>query len=363
MQQAIATDAGRHPAGPLRPVDDPAAWTKESLGARSDWIFPLSDAEVADLDAAVTAIDARGTDIIDIRREDWELPVLSPSLARVKEQILGGLGLALIRGVPVRRYTRRQSAIAFWLIGLHVGVPVSQNAKGHVLGHVQDLVGATNLSNHKHRGYHTRATLPYHCDSCDVVGLLCLNPSKAGGESTVTSSLTIYNEMLKRRPDLAAELAGPIWRDRRNEVPEGKQPYFQLPVFNFEQGYLTVSWQGGYIKSSDRFPELPRRSAALNEALELFEDMADELAYSMDFRPGDIQFLHNHVTVHSRTEFEDWPEPERKRHLLRLWLATPDGRPLAPAYRDRYAHLGPDDRPAGGIVVPGTRFKAPLEAE
>jgi hypothetical protein len=262
----------------------------------------------------------------------------------------------------VARYTRRQSAIAFWCIGLHVGVPVSQNAKGHVLGHVKNLAGSS-FSNPKHRGYHTKETLPYHCDSCDVVGLLCLHPSKSGGASLVTSSLTIYNEMVKRRPDLAAALAEPIWRDRRNEIPEGKKPYFQLPVYNRCDGALTVSWQGGYIRSSERFPELPRRSATLDEALDMFGRLAHELAYSMDFRQGDIQFLHNHVTVHSRTEFEDWPEPERRRHLLRLWLATPDGLPLAPAYRDRYAHLGSNDRPAGGIVVPGTKFKAPLDAE
>ena len=361
-QQVESATLNRRPPMPLAPVDDPAAWTKESLGATDAWIYPLSAAEVAELDAAVAAIEARGLDIIDIGRGDFALPTLQKKLAAVKQQVLHGLGLALIRGVPVARYTRLQSAIAFWCIGLHVGVPVSQNAKGHVLGHVKNLAGST-FKNPKHRGYHTRETLPYHCDSSDVVGLLCLHPSKSGGESLVTSSLTIYNEMVKRRPDLAAALAEPIWRDRRNEVPEGKKPYFQLPVFNRCDGALTVSWQGGYIRSSERFEELPRRSAALNEALDMFGKLAHELAFSIDFHQGDIQFLHNHVTVHSRTEFEDWPEPERKRHLLRLWLATPDGLPLAPEYRDRYAHLGPNDRPAGGIVVPGTKFKAPLDAE
>jgi hypothetical protein len=351
-----------HAALPLQPVDDPAVWSAADLAASDDWIYPLTGAETGELDAAVAHLEATGKEIMDIGRGDFALPTLGSRLAAVREQVLHGRGLALVRGVPVARYTRRQSAIAFWCIGLHIGVPVSQNARGHVLGHVADL-GNSTLKNPSHRGYHTRETLPYHSDSCDVVGLLCLHAAKAGGMSLVTSSLAVHNGMLERRPDCVEALAGMIYRDRRGEIPEGKRPWFRLPVFNTFAGYLSVSWQGGYIRSAERFDELPERSPVLAEALDLFTQLANELAFSMELRQGDIQFLHNHVTVHSRTEFEDCPEPERRRHLLRLWLATPGGRPLPPVYRDRYAHLGPGDRPAGGIVVPGTRFKAPLEAE
>lgn len=352
----------RAEAIPLRPVVDPAAWTKDDLAADRGWIHPLSDEDVAELDTLIAALEPRIDSVLDIRREDIVLPTLGPRLEAIGDDIINGRGLALIRGIPVDRYTRLQSAIAFWCIGAFVGEPVSQNAKGHLLGHVADL-GGTTLKNPQNRGYQTHETLPFHCDSCDAVGLLCLHPSRSGGESAVTSSLNIYNEMLRRRPELAAALAEPIYRDRRNEIPEGKKPWFQMPVFNFFAGHLTVSWQGGYIRSAQRFEELPRHSQALKDGIEMFSQLARELAYHMDFRQGDIQFLHNHVTVHSRTEFEDFPEPERRRHLLRLWLATPGGRPLPPAFADRYGHLGPGQRPAGGIVVPGTVFKAPLEAE
>jgi hypothetical protein len=352
------------PAVPLQPVVDPAGWTKEELAATDEWIERLSDREVAELDAAIAALEARGvSSVLEVKAGDYELPTLGPRLERMNEDVLHGRGFVLIRGVPVARYSRLQSALAFWCIGRYFGQPVSQNAKGHLLGHVQDL-GGMSFKNPTHRGYQTHDRLPYHSDSCDVVGLLCLHPSKSGGASMITSSIAIHNEMLKRRPDLVAALAEPIYRDRRGEVPEGKDPWFQLPVFNYYQGYLTTSWQGGYIRSAERFEELPKRSAALTEALDLFTDLANELTFGMDFQPGDIQLLHNHVMVHARTDFEDWPEPERRRHLLRLWLATPDGgRPLPPVFRDRYGHLGPDDRPAGGIMVPGTKLKAPLEAE
>jgi hypothetical protein len=352
----------REEAMKLLPVVDPAAWTAADLGADQSWIHPLSDADIAELDALVAKLEPRISDVLEIKREDIYLPKLGPRLAAIADDIINGRGVALIRGVPADRYTRLQAAIAFWCIGRYMGVPVSQNAKGHLLGHVADL-GGTSLKNPKNRGYQTHDKLPYHCDSCDVVGLLCFHPSKSGGESTVTSSLNIYNEMLKRRPELAAALAEPIYRDRRNEIPPGRNPWFQMPVFNFFEGYLTVSWSGGYIRSAQRFEELPRHSQDLIDAIEMFSDLARDLAYSMDFRQGDIQFLHNHVTVHSRTEFEDFPEPERKRNLLRLWLATPGGRPLPPAYEERYGALKPGERPAGGIVVEGTVFRAPLEAE
>ena len=352
----------RAPAIPMEPAIDPAAWTAKELESDKGWIHELTESDVIELDALVTSLSQRITDVLDIKDSDIDLPTLGPRFERVADDVLDGRGLALIRGVPVERYSRLQSAIAFWCIGGFVGDPVSQNAKGHLLGHVQDL-GGTTLKNPSNRGYQTQEGLPYHCDSCDVVVLMCLHPSKSGGESTVVSSLNIYNEMLKRNPAATSALTEAIYRDRRNEIPEGKDPWFQLPVFNFQDDLMTVSWQGGYIRSASRFEELPPHSQDLKDGLDLFNKLANELAYSMDFKPGDIQILHNHVTVHSRTAFEEFPEAERKRHLLRLWLGTPNGRPLSPAYANRYGDLKPGVRPAGGIIVPGTVFKAPLEAE
>ena len=164
-------------------------------------------------------------------------------------------------------------------------------------------------------------------------------------------------------PFINPSLCQPVWRDRRGEIPEGAEPYYQIPVFSFEQGYFTCNWQGGYIRSAQRFEELPRHSPAMLEALDMFTRLARELCTSMDFRQGDIQLLHNHVTVHSRTEYVDLPAPEKKRPLLRLWLATPGGRPISSAFMNRYGKAMLGKRPAGGVTVPNMVFKAPLEAE
>ncbi len=359
---AAGAEARRRPARPLEPVIDPAGWTKEELAARKDWIHELTEAEVADLDAAVARVRERGLELMDIAKGDFPLPVLGPALDAIAGEVIDGRGFVLIRGVPVERYSRLEAAIAFWGMGRYIGDPVSQNAKGHLLGHVQDL-GGTSFANPSNRGYETPDALPYHSDSCDVVGLLCLHPSKSGGESTIVSSVTIHNVMLRERPDLVAALAEPVYRDRRGEIPAGAGPWYRLPVFNYHRGYLTTSWQGGYIRSARRFDDVPDPAPALDEALDMFARLCRELSFSMDFRPGDIQFLHNHVVVHSRTAFVDYPEPERRRHLLRLWLATPNGRPLPEGFADRYHNLAPGRRPAGGIIVPGTRLHAPLEAE
>jgi hypothetical protein len=360
-ESRIATQSRYVPAEPMKPVIDAAGWTGEELHRTDDWRFALTAAEIAELDAAVAGVKQRGLDIKDITLADFPLPRLERKLAALKDQVLNGKGIGVLRGVPVGRYDIVESAAAYWGIGLRMGMPVSQNHNGHLLGHVYDLIGPSR-EGASTRAYHTSAYLNYHSDSCDVVALLCLNKARQGGLSSIASTVAIHNEMLRRRPELVAELTKPWYRDRRNEIPPGKEPWFELPVFCFAEGYFSCSWHNYYIRSSQRFEELPRFTETQSEALDMMDILADELKYEMAFEPGDIQFLHNHVVVHGRTAYEDWPEPERKRHLLRLWLATPGGRPLPDAVRERYVGLKPGERPAG-IIVETTVLKTPLEPE
>jgi hypothetical protein len=162
-------------------------------------------------------------------------------------------------------------------------------------------------------------------------------------------------------PDLVQRLFQPFYTDRRGEVPVGKKPYFELPVYNDHAGYLSAIYSRTYINSGQRFAEVPRLEPEDIAALDRFDDLANdaELRLDMEFRPGDMQFVHNHTCLHDRTAFVDWPEPERKRHLLRLWLAAPGARPLPPVYAERYGSVTVGDR--GGIICPDTRLHAPLE--
>ena len=355
-------EALRRPAVPMEPIIDPAEWRGTDLEADHSWEFWLTDAELAEIDTAIQDVTTRGLDIKDITADDFPLPILEPKLAAMKRQLTDGFGLAVLRGLPVERYSIAESAAAYWGIGLRMGVPVPQNYKRHILGHVVDLGGLSRDKDPSIRGYNTSGPLSYHSDSCDVVGLLCLKKAKEGGLSKLASTVAIYNEMLRRRPDIVEELVKPWYRDRRNEIPPGKKPYFELPVFHFAEGYFSCGWQNFYIRSAQRFEELPRFTERQQEALDMIDALSEELRFDQTFEPGDMQFLHNHVIVHSRTSYDDYPEPDRRRHLLRLWLATPGGRPLTDAILDRYVGLKPGQRPAG-IVVEGMELCTPLVPE
>ena len=341
-------------------ITGPAAWYGPALMQRRDWIETLSPAEIAELGRAIRRLAGRNTDLAAIRAADFPLPMLAPRLRRILGEVLEGRGFALIRGLDLGRYDRRAVAIAFLGLGSHFGNPRPQNAKGHLLGHVKDL-GLTSVDPNV-RIYQTRERQTYHTDSCDIVALLCLKTAKAGGLSTLVSAVTIYNEMRAREPELAAALFEPVETDRRGETPPGQLPYFRIPVFSWHAGLLSVMYQRQYIESARRFADVPPLTPRQIAALDLFDSLANDPALNlhMAFQPGDIQLVHNHALLHDRTAFEDWPEPERQRHLLRLWLAPPNARPLPPVFAERYGTVTPGAR--GGVQVAGLRPSAPLEA-
>jgi hypothetical protein len=338
-----------------------AAWYGPEMAARADWLVTLAAEDIAEIEAATEAFAARSDDIASMTASDFPLPAFGPVLkSRVREEVLNGRGFLLLRGLPVERWSMREAATAFFGLGAHLGSARSQNGKGHVLGHVRDL--GLNPADPNVRIYQTSARQSYHTDSCDVVALICLRTARTGGLSALVSSTTIFNEMRRRRPDLLKLLLQPIATDRRGEVADGQKPYFEIPVFNWHEGYLTAIYQRQYIDSAQRFADAPRLTAAHLEALDLFDGLANDprLHMFMEFRPGDVQFVHNHTLLHDRTAFVDWPEPERRRHLLRLWLAAADARPLPKIFAERYGSVTVGDR--GGIILPGARLHAPLEA-
>ena len=349
------------PAPPRRLIEGPSVWIGAEMRQREvEWSYHLSPSEIAEIETAVRAGRARGLDIAGIRRDDFPLPSLGPVLDRLRTEVLEGRGFVLLRGLPVEDRPIEESATAYWGIGAYFGSARSQNAKGHLLGHVYDLGAGLTTTNPSLRGYATAERQNFHIDRCDVVALLCLRRAKSGGLSAIASSMTLHNVIAKRRPDLLERLYQPFPVDRRGEVPEGKAPFYEAPVFNEHAGYLSVLYSRQYIGSAQRFPEARRLTADDIEALDLFAELANdpELRLDMNFVPGDIQFLHNHTILHARTAYEDWLDVERKRHLLRLWLAPPGARPLPQVFAECYGDLTIGDR--GGIICKGTLLHAPL---
>jgi hypothetical protein len=340
-------------------VEDRSVWYGPEMAKCEDWIERLSEVEIDEVERAFGKLDKEGFDFTSITARDVPLPTLGPRLQRILDVVLEGRGFVLIRSLPVERWTRREAALAFLVIGVHLGNLRMQNAEGNLLGHVRDLGRSSDDPNT--RIYQTRERQTHHTDSCDVVGLLCLRAAKSGGLSSLVSSTTIFNEMRRRRPDLLRVLLEPIETDRRGEVPEGSKPYFTIPVFNYHKGLVSAIYQRQYIESARRFPDVTPLSALQIEALDLFDEIANDpkLNLMMELQPGDIQLVHNHTNLHDRTAFEDYPEPERKRHLLRLWLAPPGARSLPEVYAERFGSITPGDR--GGVLVKGSKARIPFE--
>ena len=174
------------------------------------------------------------------------------------------------------------------------------------------------------------------------------------------SSVTVYNRLRAQRPDLCRLLFQPLATDRRGEVPPFAKPYFEIPPFNWTQGAFAAIYQRQYLDSAQRFADAPRLSPAQVEALDALDALAEDpaLHLMMALEPGDLQFVHNHRLLHDRTAFDDWPEPARRRYLLRLWLAPDDAQPLPPVYAQRYGNVVPGQR--GGVALPGVVGVMPL---
>ena len=343
----------------LRTYDIACAWQGADIATDGDWVHVFTETEIAELAAAAEAVlDA---DILDLTGADFHLPSLDSMLSEVRRDIVDGRGFVLLRGLPVREWPLEVTARAYWAIGSRIGVPISQNRVGNLLGHVTDVGGEADHPNQ--RGHQSSDALAFHTDiGAEIVSLLCLHGARSGGASALASAAAVWNALVAERPELAAVLTETVCFDRRNEVVDGQDPWYEMPVFFPRQGHVMASFVPEFIRSAQRFASVPRLTPLHDEAFDAVKSIANDPRFKleMDFQPGDIQFVNNLVVLHSRTEYEDWPEAERRRHLLRLWLAVPDGWPIPEPLQARHG-MDPDTgRPRGVNLEPGATLSAPL---
>jgi hypothetical protein len=328
------------PSMPPAPLSqNPGLWRGSDLQDRTDWIFRFPPEALAEIRAALAGIKAKGLVPPGFGKADFPLPQFSRVLDGMLEELETGRGFFLMRGFPAAEFTEGEAEIIFWGLGQHLGIPLSQNAEGHLLGHVRNLGMDINKTNV--RAYQTTAELIFHNDQSDVIMLMCLKAAKSGGLSRLVSVTAIQNEIQRRRPDLLEELYKPFYIDRRGErgrEDEGDAPYYAMPVLSYHKGLVTARYIRGYIESAQRFPEVPRLTAKQIEALDLFDAIANEpgMALAFQMEPGDFQLANNFCVLHSRTNFEDWPDLADRRHLLRLWVAAPNSRELPPCFETRF---------------------------
>ncbi len=315
-------------------ISHPAAWVGGELTRRGDWLVPLTGADLAELRAALIA--TRDRPMESIEAGDFPLPGLGPKLAKIQRDLEEGSGASMLRGFPVRDYSEEEARRIFWGLGRHLGTPVSQSAEGERLFAVRDAGFAE--SDPRTRGPNSKKKLSFHTDRCDVIGFLCWRQALSGGENEVVSSISVYNEILRRRPDLLKVLCKSFVYQRHTVDGGNERAFCWQPIFAFHEGHFSCAFLRVLIDRADADPRLPDLRPEQREALDYLEEVAGDPSLHVRFRqePGDILFLNNWVTLHRRTAFEDHAEAAEKRCLFRLWLSVPNSRPLDPRFAENY---------------------------
>ena len=321
----------------IRELGGPSSWMGPDLQDRTDWIVELDDRHIAELLQALSAVEKSGLDFLEMRRESFDLPTLGPVLESLLDELLDGRGFVLVRGVPVTELDERQIELMFWGLGLHIGLPLPQGATGtDLFAHVRDegadrhaTVGGGLLNKH-------REALPFHTDSSDIVGLLCIRPALHGGASKIVSTVAVHDEIVRTRPDLIEVMYEPWWFDRKRG--DGPDSFAECPIYaTNDDGKMFAFWAPDPFKTAPRGDHVPELSERQVEAMAVMDDLNENPDFQlyMNFQPGEIQFLNNYSIVHSRAAYEDDPDPALKRDLIRLWLTVDQDLGLPDAIGER----------------------------
>jgi hypothetical protein len=318
--------ARSHDRIPDSVIEGAAAWRGSELReAGYTGRTRLGAEDIEEIEKALDGLESTGAALEDIDRNSAALPGLSPRIDQWRETLASGQGFVVVEGLPVEAWDEARSAMAFWLLGHHLGVPGAQNADNELLGHVTDYGEQAHSPNV--RLYRTASEIGFHCDAADVVGLLCLRAAPVGGQSRIASSVAIFNALFEEDPDLAVTLFEPFAVDRRDEQPPGYAGSFEVPAARFDaSGRLRTFYHSEYFRSVSRLLEIGPLAPERKRLLDRYDALAasPEFHLDMELAPGDMQFISNHTIVHARTVYEDAEEPDKKRHLLRLWLSLED---------------------------------------
>jgi hypothetical protein len=338
------------------PIEGAAAWRGDEIQHSTDWIYHFSAEALKELEDAGAALVADDPDLRFVQASDYPLEKSVPAIRQWIADMEQGRGFVLARGLRSHLYSDALSAAIFYILGLHIGEPVRQNELGDSFDHVR---ATTDLSvdDPKALGSRTTDKLGFHSDTSDVVSLMCLRGSRAGGASILISGATIYNELLRRRPDLVPLMFEPWhwdWYKQDHDAPENT---YISPMASMVDGVFSIYAGSRLIRSTQDYPEVPRLTVPQLELLDELDQifLTPGLPLEMDFRPGDIQWLLNYTALHSRTAYVDFKQPEKKRHLLRLWLSRA-GRPLVPNFGKHVAQTRSQDRSEAAVPPEKARF-------
>ncbi len=311
------------------PGDSPKSWTAGTVGDPSGWTHPLPDALIGPLRSIYEGRGRGDGPITDLRLTAGEKAALGGHLATTKHDLERGRGFVVLDRLPLGRIGEREAVALYWMIGQLLGEPFAQNVQGTLLYDVRDsgqdvAKGARFSVTSYESSFHTDNS--FGETVLDYVGLLCLKTARAGGISQVVSGLAVVEVLGREHPEALETLCRPFHVDRRGGVREGEAQTVLRPVI--ERGgpeplfrYLRYWIEAGHAKAGERL------TSAQIEALDRLDAVLNRPALRAEFalEPGQVYFINNRWILHNRTAFEDHPQPERRRHLVRLWLERADG--------------------------------------
>ncbi len=302
-------------------ISDASTWTADELRRDRSWIVQMSASDLADIDNALKVHAQSNPDQRPTTLTEFPLPALAPQLAQHANNLETGRGVFLLKGLAVQKYTEAQIDTLYFAIGQHLGTPVCQNPNGDLIGRVMNV---GDQSKKETRVYETNAHLPYHTDLSDVFGLLCVRKAKTGGLTSLVSSSALYNRLLDKHPEYMGLYYRPMYYAHLGQDTP------RSPIFSFYQGKLSCRYLRQYIELGHELNG-QTLSSIETQALDVFDQISQDptLRFDLMLEPGDMLFANNYTVMHSRTRFEDYDDPAKRRKLLRLWLKMSNARSLA----------------------------------
>ncbi len=329
-----------HPAPPTT-VDTAAVWMAADLQASDDWLHTFTGNELAELDAALHAARTHSSDLdlSVLLPEHFPLPTLTVLVERVRDQLIDRHGVMLIEGFDVTPYSVDELRAIWFLLGRHIGTPVSQSWRGDVMGDVRDL--GTGIGGASGRGYTSNQELSLHSDAADSTCLFFLQGSKSGGLTRLASSVAVHNEIIRRRPDRMQLLYEPMTVSWQSNQPPGERGWYMQPVYGRAGDDVCCAYVPTNVTLAAQNVGAPPLTGEQIDAVNYVREVASEPQFWVErqLEAGAMLFCNNHTAFHMRTEFEDWDDPARKRHLLRLWLSLPNGRRLPDTFEEFFGDI------------------------
>jgi hypothetical protein len=330
----------------LKPVDDRSAWKGTDMMKDNSWIYRLNERETAEIESAFARLSSTAR-IETLTQKDFPLETFGRLVSAMRDQLEDGRGMTLLKGVPIAGKSVEQVELLYAGIASHLGTMIAQDTKGELIGRVEDR--GNNYKDISVRGTNTNAQLTPHCDSADILSLLCVRQAKVGGVNTLASSMAIYNEILARHEEFLEPLYNGFQYNIRGNGPPVRYrdiTAHRVPVYSYYKGKLSCRFNQKAILTSEQLPGVePLTQLEKDAVCKVAElSMRDDLSFQVLLEPGDLLLLSNHTVFHNRDAFQDWDDPARKRLLLRMWINNPKARELTWEFADHY-NTGPRQGP------------------